>query len=166
MSDFPKLFEGHYEYLLREVLESIDDTVVVFNHEHIVIYANGGAEDVFGRSISDLTGQDIKTLIPKDKGEYFNNIMTTLSNSGHHELQLHGKHEFIGLRSPDHIFYAEGKLSKLKDDLAFVLVLKDITLRKAAEAELQIALSHLRNAGSKVAYRIEHPSILDEFPVD
>ena len=63
-------------------------------------------------------------------------------------------------------FHAEGKLAKFKKEEAYMLVLRDITWKKTIEDELEAALDHLRKVGSKVAYRIEHPRIMDEFPLD
>ncbi len=166
MNNFPKLFEGHYDYLLQEVLESIDAAVLVFDHGYEVIYANEAADDVFGGVKGRLIGESIKRLIPKDKESHFNSIVSALNTSKHHEIQLQGKKEFIGLRATSHFFYAEGKLAKFKNESAYILVLRDITWRRAIEGELETALDHLKIVGRKVAYRIEHPSILDEFPLD
>jgi PAS domain S-box-containing protein len=166
MSNFPKLFTSHYEYLLREVLETIDDAVVVFGHDHNIIYANAAADDVFGTGHGDLVGVGLDKLIPKDKLSHFKSIITKLQSSSHHEVQLQGKKEFVGMRAHDHYLYAEGKLAKFEDESAYVLVLRDITWRKALEGELETALGHLRKVSKKVVYQIEHPKILDEFPID
>ena len=40
MSHFPGILEGYYEYLLQEVLESIDDAVLVFVSDDKIVYAN------------------------------------------------------------------------------------------------------------------------------
>ncbi len=164
MNNSPKLFEGHYNYLLREVLESIDDAVLVFDHKSMVVYANEAAANVFGKA--KLIGESIKGLIPKDKQAYFDSIVSTFNASEHHEMQLVGKKEFVGSRATKHFFYAEGKLAKFEQEPAYILVLRDITWCKAIEGELETALDHLKIVGRKVAYRIEHPSILDEFPLD
>jgi PAS domain S-box-containing protein len=166
MSKFPKLFEGHYDYLLQEVLESIDDAVLVFEHNLTVVYANKAADDVFGSLASTLTGRNIKQLIAKDRQRYFTEIIASLKDSEHHSVELIAKKEFEGLRANGHIFYAEGKLAKFKNESAYILVLRDITWRKAVEGELQTALAHLKIVGSKAGYRLERPRILDEFPLD
>jgi PAS domain S-box-containing protein len=166
MNNFPKLFEGHYEYLLQEVLESIDDAVLVFDSKQTVVYANEAAEEVFGDIKVKIVGKSIKRLIPKNKQSYFDSIISTLNKSERHEFQLEAKKEFVGLRSASHFFYAEGKLAKFKKESAYILVLRDNTWRKAVEGELETALDHLKIIGRQVAYRVEHPSILDEFPPD
>lgn len=166
MNNFPELFEGHYDYLLREVLESIDDSVLVFDKKFKIIYANEAAEAVFNGTKSRLTGKNIKQLVPKYRKAYFDQRLSKLNASSKHEIQLEGKTGFIGMRASDQIFYAEGKLANFKRESAYILVLRDITLRKAVENELETALEHLRKIGSKVAYRLERPSIMDEFPED
>jgi PAS domain S-box-containing protein len=166
MHDFPKLFEGHYEYVLREVLESVNDAVVVFTHDLKIGYANKAAEDVFGGAKGRLVGENLGRLIPKDRIAHFNDIVAKLQASEHHELQLQGSKEFVGMRAHDHFFYAEGKLAKFKDEAAYILVLRDITWRKAVEGELETMLVRLRKVDSKIAYRLEHPKIVDEFPMD
>lgn len=165
MSHFPSIFEGNYEYLLQEVLESIDDAVLVFDNDHKVIHANAAAEDVFSGHDKRLAGTNIKHLIPKNKEGYFEQTIAELHASQHHSVELQGKKEFVGLRANDDIFYAEGKLAKLEQEL-YILILKDITRRKAVEGELEIALAHLKKIGSKIEYRFEHPKANDMFPVD
>ena len=162
MSHFPGILEGYYEYLLQEVLESIDDAVLVFGSDDKIVYANGAADDVFEGHAKPLTGKSIKHLIPKDKEKYFENIIAELNASSHHAVELLNKKEFVGLRTDGHIFYAEGKLAKLKQELSYILILRDITWRKAVEGELKTALAHLSNIGSNVEYRLEHPRLLEE----
>jgi PAS domain S-box-containing protein len=166
MYHFPELFKEHYEYLLKEVLESINDAVLVFDHKHTIAYANDAASTVFSMPKNGLVGINMKRLIPKDRIEDFTAVISGLDASEHHEVQLQGKKEFIGLRASRHFFYAEGKLAKFKGESAYILVLRDSTWRKAVEGELEVALAHLKVVGRKVAYRVEHPSILDEFPLD
>ena len=160
MGHFPSLFEGNYEYLLREVLESIDDAVLVFDSQETIIYANEAANSVF---VGDkkLVGMSVKQLIPKDNERTFKNIIAELNASQHREVELQHKREFVGLRTNGHVFYAEGKLANLKQDLPYILILRDITWRKAVEGELKTALGHLNNLGSKIEYRFEHPAFLE-----
>lgn len=165
MNDFPKLFEDHYAYLLQEVLESIDDAVLVFTTDLAVTYANPAAEEVFGARSGKLVGKSIKSLIPIDKVATFETIITTLNASKGHEIQLQGKEEFVGIRANAH-FVAEGKLAKFTREQAYILVLRDVTWRKTIEDELETALSHLRKVGATVVKRVEHPSIMDKFPLD
>lgn len=165
MNDFPDLFEGHYKYLLQEVLKSVDDAVVVFTNDYQVVYANQAAEDVFGGSKEKLIGRGIKSLIPKAQRESFEKLVMNLTSSISNETQFQGKNEFIGLCNKTH-FYAEGVLAKFKEEKAYILVLRDITWKKTIEEELETVLENLRKAGSKVTYRVKNPRILDSFPPD
>jgi len=166
MHDFPRLFEGHYYYLLREVLESVDDAVIVFDQYYKIIYTNQAAEIVFGKNKEQLIEDSIELLIPAEKRNSFKKIVSELNASNQHEVQLDNEKEFIGLRLASHFFYAEGKLAKFEEKSAYILVLRDITWRKAIESELKTTLNHLKIVGRKVAYQVEHPKILDEFPDD
>ncbi len=166
MKVFPDLFEGHHEYLLQRVLDSIDDAVLVFGHDGKIAYANAAAGDIFGADAKRLAQATIKTLVPKNKRARLDNIISALNASSERSAELHGKNGFIGRRANGNIFYAEGKLAKFAGESAYILVLRDITMRKAVEEELEAALAHLKIVGSKVAYRFEHPKLLDEFPPD
>jgi two-component system, cell cycle sensor histidine kinase and response regulator CckA len=166
LKDFPQLFVGHYDYLLREVLESIDDAVLVFGHDENVIYANPAAGDVFGAADKRLIGANVRALVPKDNYKYFRDIVALLNGPEHHALELRGKKEFMGQRANGHVFFAEGRLAKFNSESAYILVLRDITMRRAVEEELETALAHLKIVGSKVEYRFEHPKLLDESPPD
>ncbi len=166
VNQFPKLFEGRYEYLLREVLESIDDIVLVFDHDYKIVYANRAAEDVFGRPLSKLLGKDTTVLLPKGNANIFRRYVSSLDRSSQHSLELQGKKEFIGKNGDGHTFYAEGKLAKLRQGQAHILVLRDISWKRLLESELEHTIAHLRAVGHKIEYRFKHPKILDEFPVD
>lgn len=165
MNDFPHLFDGRYEYLLREVLVSIDDAVLVFTDNYQIEYANQAAEDVFGGSKDKLIGRTITSLIPKDQQKVFRSLVSKLKSSVSNAIQLQGKREFIGLCDKTH-FYAEGKLAKFKNESAYILILRDITWKKTLEEELESVLGHVRHIGSKVVYRVKNPSIMKMFPLD
>jgi PAS domain S-box-containing protein len=166
MSLFPDLFDGQYDYLLREVLESIDDAVLVFDQDCKVIYVNPYATKAFGKSIDQLTGTNIDLLVPTEHRSQFDQTIEALKASSHHEVELRDETEFIGLRGQGHPFYAAGKLAKLKGDLSYILVLRDITWKKVLETELEKALVHLKDVEGKVGNRIEYPRLLSEFPPD
>ncbi|HEY4964152.1 MAG TPA: PAS domain-containing protein [Candidatus Saccharimonadales bacterium] len=166
MSKLPKLFEGNYEYLLEEVLGSIDDVFLVFNDKLSIVYANKAADNVFCSDKERLVGKNIKQLIPKTRKEYFKNIISELKTSGKRRIEATGRRGFVGLAAGGHLFYAEGELAMFKNEAAYILVLRDITLRKAVEDELQMALMNLRKIGTKIAYRLEHPRIMENFPID
>jgi PAS domain S-box-containing protein len=166
MKAFPRALEGNYEYLLQEVLESIDDAVLIFGRSQEIIYANPAAADIFGADVKQLKESNIKALVPKDKYGRFNTIISALDASSSLSTQLLAKNAFLGQRANGHIFYAEGRLTKFTNQSAYILVLRDITMRKAVEEELKTALAHLKIVGSKVEYRFEHPKLLDEFPSD
>ena len=161
MKHFPSVFEGYQEFLLQEVLESIDDAVIVFGSDHKIAYANAAAADVFEGHADSLTGKSIKHLIPKDQTDYFENIVNQLDSSANHSVELRGKKEFIGLRTNGRTFYAEGKLAKLKQDLSYILILRDITWRKVVEDELKTVLGHFNETGQQLEYRFEHPRFLE-----
>jgi PAS domain S-box-containing protein len=158
------IFKGHYAFLLQEVLESIDDTVVALNHQKEVVYANAAAYETFGREILTLP---ISDLVPKSERGKLDCCFNQLEDSKFHSIELQGEREFVGLRDDTlHTFFAEGKLAKIQGEPAYLLVLRDITWKKALESELEKALLHLHNVGRKMKERLEHPSIMDEFPVD
>ena len=161
MTDFPELFEGHHEFLLHEILNSIDDAVVVFNQRQEVVYANPAAKEVFGK---DLLDTSTSSIVPEDVRAQFNHMVTELRDSEDRSVELKQGREFVGLRDNGHSFYASGRLTKLQGELSYVLILRDITWKKALEDELESALLHLRAVGSRVESRLEHPRVTDDFP--
>lgn len=166
MNQFPEIFKGHYEFLLREVLESIDDVVLVFDQHEKVVFANAGACEAFGMDVDTVRGKHLELLSPDDGRSHFMHTVENLSISEHHSVELRGTNNFVGLRADGRTFYAEGKLAKLDGALSYILVLRDITWKKALETELEKALLHLRKYSNKVKERVENLSILEEFPQD
>lgn len=166
MKHLPTPFEGQYDLLLREVLESIDDAVIVFDQDKKIAYVNEGACEMFKKQESELIGLEIASLPPVDKRNRFEKLIKKLGRSAHHSIELRGDDEFIGLGGGGHSFYAEGKLAKLHDNLSYILVLRDVTWKMALESELQSVIFHLKEVGVKAKERLEHPRIMDEFPSD
>ena len=153
-------------FLLQEILESIDDVVLLFNHDLKVIYANEATKYIFKKEAKEIIGHDVLDLIPENEGSRFTRIISELNSSSSHSVELRDKKVFIGLKADKiQAFYAEGKMAKLKSEMSYVLVIRDVTWKRALENELERALEHLRSYGDKVEARLEHPSIMDDFPV-
>ncbi|MCX8069600.1 MAG: ATP-binding protein, partial [Thermodesulfovibrionales bacterium] len=124
----------------KRLVDSAQDAIFTLNSSGQIVLWNKGAEKIFGYSENEALLQDIEIIIP----ERFRNIFrehfnTTIKNKG---LKNDGfKAEVIGLTKDQREIPIDLSMNtiKIKDELYFTYIQRDITERKAIEQELKIA---------------------------
>jgi PAS domain S-box-containing protein len=126
------------EGLLRQLLESAPDAMVVANHRGEITLVSAITESLFGYTRDELIGQPVEILIPerlrnhhrKHRGEYGLNP---------HIRPMGAGIELVGLRKDGSEFPAEISLGPLKteDGVMVFTAIRDVTERKRAEIELR-----------------------------
>ncbi|MBL4692522.1 MAG: GGDEF domain-containing protein, partial [Magnetovibrio sp.] len=131
------------EQRLAGVLGTVVDAIVTIEPGGTVLTANLGAEKMFGYSQQELLNQNISTLMPTDFAERHNDAIARGMETGHFSsigkaLELLGKHK-DGTEFPIEISVAE--LHEGQKHL-FTGVIRDITERKKAQAEIEHLAHH------------------------
>lgn len=126
------------------LLEAAPDAIVVVSADGAIVDLNTRTSDLFGRARATLLGQPIETLIPerfrsqhtRQVREYFLDPVVRPMGAG---LQL------FGLRDDGTEFPVEISLNPLHEDgqLHAIAAIRDVTDRRAIEAELRQARDHL-----------------------
>ncbi len=127
--------QGRYSGILdiaHEGTVSVDDAqiILVFNH---------GAEIIFGYATDEVLGKPLSILMPSRIAETHQRHMADFTTSDIPTRRMAERTEVYGLRKDGKAFPAEASISKLEEDgrQIFPAILRDISDRKQAEAELQ-----------------------------
>jgi PAS domain S-box-containing protein len=132
--------EEHY----RSLAETAADVIVTIDQNSTILYVNTAVERVFGYVPADLIGQKMTVLMPEPlRHRHVEGLRRYLESS---EKRLSwGAVSFPGLHKSGReisleIAFAESRIS---DRRVFTGILRDITERKRAEAELQVQRAEL-----------------------
>ena len=132
------------EAQLAGIIESAMDGIVTIDEEQHIVLFNDAAEKIFGCSSAEAMGQPLSRFIP----ERFHNLLsedTSLaSNGGPPRLDPRG--ELCGVRASGEEFPLEASVSHIEvnEQELLTIILRDITERKRAEAEVKASEANYR----------------------
>jgi PAS domain S-box-containing protein len=148
--------EGRY----RGLLEAAPDAMVVVNQAGNIVLLNVQAEKRFGYSRDELIGQQVKNIIPEGFAE---RLVADALRSAEDALdqQIGTGIELSALRKDGSAFPIELMLSPLEsaEGLLVTAAIRDITTRRAAEAELLGKVKELSRSNEELgqfAYIASH----------
>lgn len=125
------------EERFRSVAETAHDAIITTNAEGIVYSWNLGAEKIFGYSAREMQGQFLHLIIPHEQRSRHGEGMQRIQNG--EAAQIIGKTlEMEGLHKSGTVFPVELSLAQWQSGgtIYYTGIIRDITERKAAEAEL------------------------------
>ncbi len=133
-----KLLEREARY--RAVTYSANDAIITTDNAGNITGWNRGAETIFGYSETDISGQPLTLLMPERyREQHFIGMNRVLSGGVSH---INDKTvELAGLRKDGSEFPLELSLAKWEAPEGWFVtgIIRDITVRKQAEADLRIA---------------------------
>ncbi len=129
------------EERLASILEIAPEAIVAADRDSRIELFNRGAEHVFGYSAAEVIGRPIEILLPERMRARL------LPRDGRRTAgrlwaeEFDAQHEMFGLRRDGNEFPAEASVFQLAtdDELAFALILRDVTDRKRQERDLRHA---------------------------
>ena len=124
--------------LVQTIFNSVVDGIITIHAlDDIIETVNRAAEQMFGYTATELTGQNLGILIPELDRDQQNGSIEYYSASDEARTQGLGR-ELIGRRKDGSIFPVEISVSEmqLKGHRYFTCILRDITPRKRAEEAL------------------------------
>ncbi len=127
----------HRRQLMKSVVDSTSDGIVIVNHEGKIDAINPAAEALFGAKSNEAQGQQLSWLLPNSDDGMPENGTTevTLQRADGSTLSAEVNISRLKLKSSRH------RLERRTEDRdKFVLTLRDITARKETEAARQKAM--------------------------
>ena len=141
----------------RAMLDAALDCVVTIDHQGRIVDFNPAAERTFGYCAADAIGRDMADLIvPPELREQHRRGLARYLVTGE-EVVLHRRLEITGLRADGSTFPVELTITRIDvpGPPAFTGYLRDITERKAAEAELRASRARIVEAADAARRQLE-----------
>lgn len=148
--------EEMFEAQTRAIVDTAVDAIITINAEGIVQFVNPAVEKIFGYSESEVVGHNISMLMPEPDRSRHDSYITNYLRSGHKKIIGIGR-EVVGRRKDGTTFPMDLAVSELKlsDRRMFTGMIRDISERKRAEAEIresQQRLSLVLEASQTIIY--------------
>src|SRR3954465_4123020 len=141
----------------RAMLDASLDCVVTMDHEGRVVDFNPAAERTFGYSVDEAAGRDMAELIiPPDLRERHRRGLERYLETADGPV-LDKRIEITGMRADGSTFPVELTITRIRvpGPPTFTGYLRDITDRKAAEADLRAARARIVEEADAVRRRLE-----------
>ena len=156
--DFQKLKDS--ESRLRSVVEAAVDAIIVIDERGLIEAFNPGAERMFGYRADEVSGRNVKMLMPAPYHAEHDGYMDRYLTTG--EARIIGSGREVSAQRKDGsafpVHLSVGEMS-LQGQRKFTGILHDLTSRVQAEAQLreQAALVRLGEMAAIIAHEVRNP---------
>jgi len=126
---------------LNGILSIADDAIICADSDLTIILFNQGAERLFGWQAAEVKGRCLSLLMPERYHIDHGSQVAMFARSESSARQMAERRAIFAVRKDGTEFPAEASISKLavETDLIYTVILRDISVRKAYEQELQRA---------------------------
>lgn len=133
------------------VLETIADSVITIDIAGVVQSFNPAAEREFGYASDEVIGQNVRMLMPGDMAVQHDGFIGNYLNTGDSKIIGVGR-ELTAQRKDRSLFDIELAIGEMEvaGDRMFTGVIRNITDRKRAEAELNNSLAELQRSNANL----------------
>jgi PAS domain S-box-containing protein len=124
---------------LAGLIDSAMDAIIAVNSEQRIVLFNPAAEQMFGCPAGEALGQPLDRFIPARFHEVHHRHIEHFGKTGATNRRMGALGALSGLRANGEEFPIEASISHMKagGQKLFTVILRDITERKQAEADLQ-----------------------------
>jgi PAS domain S-box-containing protein len=144
---------------LAGILSIAHEAIIAVDGEQRITLFNKGAETIFGYTALELIGRPLDVLLPARYIAPHRRRVAEFAASAETARLMDVRDEIVGRRKNGEEFPAEASISKIDagDDLTLMVVLRDITERKQAEAGQKKLIEELNAFGHTVAHDLRAP---------
>ncbi|MFE1747379.1 PAS domain S-box protein [Coleofasciculus sp. H7-2] len=123
---------------LAGILDIAEDAIISVDETQQITLFNQGAEKIFGYTASEVIGQSLDLLLPKQTAIAHRQHIHNFGTSKGTARKMGERREVFGQRKDGMEFPAEASISKLElaGEKIFTVILRDITERKRGEEAL------------------------------
>lgn len=152
--------QNEKDELLGTLVNNVVDGVIIMNQNGIVQTFSPGAEKVFGYSSSEVVGNNVKMLMEGENRENHDQYLDRYLKTGERRIIGIGR-EVLGMKKDGTPIHIDLSISghKVGEETWFTGICRDITIRKKAEEEREVALlvaEKANKAKSQFLARMSH----------
>ena len=138
-SDLPKFQAA----ALAAIVENAVDAIITIDEMGLIVSANSATESLFGYAVGDLTGQNVKMLMPSPYQEEHDGYLHNYKTSGVRKIIGSGR-EVVGRRKDGSTFPMHLAVSEIQIDgrTFFSGIVRDISDLTEREARLEAILNN------------------------
>jgi PAS domain S-box-containing protein len=131
---------------MRSVVDNVIDGIITIDERGTITTFNRAAERIFGYAVREVIGQNVKMLMPDPYRAEHDSYIHSYLRTGKAKIIGIGR-QVVGRRKDGVAFPMELAISefRLGDKRYFTGIVRDITERKQAEAELRQAEERMRS---------------------
>ncbi|HEX6333150.1 MAG TPA: PAS domain S-box protein [Flavisolibacter sp.] len=139
------------ESRFRSITETANDAIITANQYGVIESWNKAAEKIFGYSAAEATGKPLTLIIPDRYKKAHEEGLRRVAGGGQRNVIGHTA-ELTGLHKNGHTFPIELSLSAWErgPEVFFCGIIRDITERKTAEAELKKSRKRVAEKAQKL----------------
>ena len=134
------------EAQVGSIVESAMDAIITVDDDQTIVLFNAAAEKVFGHPRSAVLGQQLEMLMPERVRRGHRDHIWHFGATGVTSRRMGDKTVLVGLRADGGEFPIEASISQHREDgrRFFTVILRDVTARVRADAELLRSRNELR----------------------
>ncbi len=131
---------------LAGIFDIAIDAIIVVDRSQRILFFNQGAEYTFGYTMKEMLGQSLARLLPERFRTAHEQHIERFAGEPHTSQHMHERSPIWGRRKNGEEFPCEASISKVEreGELAFAVILRDITERRQMEDSLHHALAEAR----------------------
>ena len=145
---------------MRAVLKTAADGIFILDEAGKIEMVNQAAERLFGYAADEILGQNVKLLLPKEVQGLPRGDGAVSGDPGSSSIRMgrvnNRTQEAIGRRKDGSVFTLELAVSEVPrgDRRLYTGIVRDVTERKRAEAEISELNQHLRQLNEQLDGRV------------
>jgi PAS domain S-box-containing protein len=145
------------EARLSAILTGVLDAIISVDEEQRIELFNRGAEQIFGYAAEEVLGESLTVLMPEEYRAAHGDLVRQFAEEAESARLMGHRGEIRGQRKDGEVFPAEASIARSAPGghEIYTAVLRDITERKEADAELArlISLEHDARRAAEAATR-------------